>query len=188
MNINRTWANVINAIALNLVWMCAVVGAAVGQAWFGPVAMSIFVLGHLPYADRHDLRIVLVLLPLGIIIDSIYAATGMITYASPWPSTQFAPVWIISLWIAFALTIRHSMRLITEKLPFALLLGGVFGPVSYWFAGNVWGAAQFNWSTPAWFAVIGVSWAGVMALCHWLLKLEAAESAASLAPVAAAES
>ena len=158
--------------------MCAVAGAAAGQAWFGPVACAIFILGHLPYADRHDLRIVLVLIPLGFVVDSIYAASGMITYASHWPHPDIAPVWIIALWIAFGLTIRHSMRVLVEKPLVGAILGAIFGPVSYWFAGNVWGAAQFNWPTPVWFSVIGVSWAGVMLLCTWLLRVEERELAA----------
>ena len=185
MKLSQGQYNLVNAIVLNIVWICAVAGAAAGQAWFGPAAMAIFVFGHLPFADRHDLRLVAILTPLGFVVDSIYAASGMISYASPWPSDTFAPAWILALWIAFALTLRHSLRWMTERPVLGAILGGIFGPVSYWFAGNVWGAATFNWSLPAWFSVIAATWAGVMLLSYWLLRLETRAEARQPAAAAA---
>lgn len=185
MRLSKTAYNVVNAIALNLVWIASVAGAAAGQGWFGPLATTLFVLGHLPFADRFDLRLAAILVPIGAVVDSAYAATGMIAYASPWPSAQLAPVWILGLWLSFALTLRHSLRWMVERRWLGVLLGGVFGPVSYAVAGHVWGAATFDWPLAAWFSVIGVSWAGVMLLAHALLAAEARTSSITPAGVRA---
>lgn len=48
-------------------------------------------------------------LPMGFVVDTVMAATGLLRYASPVPVEGIAPVWILSLWMGFALTLNHSL-------------------------------------------------------------------------------
>ena len=177
--------NIVNAIVLNLVWMAAVGGAARGLWWAGPAAAAIFMLIHWPFFKRMDALALLVLMPLGLVLDSLYAATGVVIYASPVPSSSLAPVWILSLWFAFALTVAHSLRMLLTNTWIAMLLGAIFGPLSYWIASELWGAATFGYPWPVWISALAVPWMLVMGLCSRLLKIET-EGASSRAAAAAA--
>ena len=161
--------NIVNAVTLNVVWMAAVGGAARGWWWAGPAAALAFLLVHRPYFNRMDALILIVLMPLGLVLDSLYAATGVVIYASPVPSAYLAPVWILALWLA--LTVAHSLRFLLANVWVAMLLGAIFGPLSYWIAAEVWGAAEFGYAWPVWVGALAIPWLLVMGLCSRLLKI-----------------
>ncbi|MEO7935964.1 MAG: DUF2878 family protein, partial [Dokdonella sp.] len=98
--------NWINFIAFQIVWFAAVGGAAKAIWWAGPVALVIFVLYHFRsgVAARGDFKLMWLALALGFVTDTLMAASGLSTYSSPVPAAPFAPFWILSLWVGFALT------------------------------------------------------------------------------------
>ena len=89
-----------NFLALQAVWFACVLGAAHGADWVGPlVALALFAL-HLTLhaAPRAELRLALVVTPLGWAIDSAQHAAGWIDYAGWAPLGALAPVWSSSGW------------------------------------------------------------------------------------------
>ncbi|MDP0881144.1 DUF2878 family protein, partial [Klebsiella variicola] len=74
------------------------------------------------------------------------------------PSPDFAPLWILLLWVALALVINHSMAAFKQRLLLIGLFGGIGSPMSY-LAGARFGAVE--WLAPAWAVVlaVGLSWA-----------------------------
>lgn len=163
----------INFIAFQLVWFAAVGGASRGWGWVGPLAFIVFAALHAAWAPRvrGEWRLVVAAIVIGFVVDTLMAASGMAHYAAPTPSPNVAPVWILALWAAFALTLHHSLAWMSRRPLLAALLGAVLGPVSYLGAGRVFQAVTF--AEPMWIslAVLGACWfVALFALCHFALR------------------
>ncbi|MGH8032466.1 MAG: DUF2878 domain-containing protein [Luteimonas sp.] len=156
----------LNAIGYQAVWLCAVIGAGRGIWWSGPAAAAVFVAWQFALS-RHraaDARLLIVALVCGLILDSVLAATGWARYGAAWPSAAFAPAWILSVWVSFAMTLTQSMRFLHGRRLLALLLGAIGGPLAYLGASHGWAAVVFT--APRWHAIawLAVAWALAMPL------------------------
>lgn len=161
---NRALANVANVVGYQAVWLASVAGAGIGLAWAGPVVALAFVVATLAFGGKRaqDLRLLAVALPLGILLDTAFAASGWLRYAEPWPWTWAAPAWIWSLWAGFAMTLNHSMAFLRERPLAAALLGLFGGPLAYWAAAGAFDAVSFG-APVAWvMGALAVGWAVVM--------------------------
>lgn len=147
----------INFIGFQIVWFAAVLGASKGLWWPGPLAAFVFATVHLlgPMRLRGDASLVIVALLLGCVVDSAYASSGVLRYAAPFPSTQFAPLWILGLWAGFALTLNHSLAYLARRPWVAAVAGAIVGPISYWSAGRAFDAVQLG--GPLWRSLVALS-------------------------------
>ena len=134
-----TW---INAIAFQIAWSCAVAGAAYGAWWAGPLAVGVFAGYQLVVSRsaRNDACLIVFALVLGGIADSWLAHAQLVRYASPWPSEEVAPIWILALWVNLALTLNHSLAFLQRNLYIAAILGALGAPLSYLIAARAWHA------------------------------------------------
>jgi len=160
----------INQGLFQLAWPACVAGAAWGVAgWTGTAVVAGLALWQLHPARRHpnDWRMIALCLAIGFVLDSLWVRAGILAYAMPWPSGEFAPFWIVYLWLALALVLNHSMRLFKSRLLLIGVLGGIGSPMSYW-AGSRLGAV--DWLAPAWQVVLatGLSWALLLPALFWL--------------------
>lgn len=170
----RFWANL---IGYQIVWFAAVIGASLGSVWWGVGAGAAFVCAQAwaSGSRRADLRLVAVALYLGMTVDGILAASGWARYATPHPALPLggAPIWILALWAAFAMTFNHSLAAFRDRPALAGVLGLVGGPLVYWGASRGWGAISF--AAPAWrgLAWLAVSWAiAMVVLCRLAQRWE----------------
>lgn len=156
----------INFVASQLLWLTSVYGAANRMAWLGPAFFVLFAAWQLQPSRRasSDLRLMLIALPLGVLVDSTMAASGLARYASPGPLPWLAPLWILALWMGFALSFNHSAAYLLRRPTLAVAFGVIGGPLSYWIAQNAWGAIEF--AQPVWpgLLVLGFMWGSAMAL------------------------
>lgn len=125
-------------------WFACVLGAANDQAWMGLSVVGLVIAMHLALAERpgQEARLVVVAIATGFVVDSLLAGSGWLRYAAPAPSTGLAPYWILAMWALFATTLNVSMNWLKNKTGVAVLLGAVFGPLSY-LAGQRLGALEF---------------------------------------------
>lgn len=158
--------NWLNFLGSQLLWMAAVGGAANGYWWLGPAAFAGFAAFQLSpkFRARGDFVLMLVALPIGFAVDTAMAASGLLRYASPVPSPDYAPVWILALWMGFALTFHHSLAYVMRRARLAVLLGAMVGPFSYWIASHTWGAVHFTDSLPLVLVTLGALWGAAMGL------------------------
>ncbi len=153
----------LNVIGFQLVWMITVGGAARGLWWAGLPALALFAVWQwrVSRVPKSDFKLVLIAALLGFGVDSAFAASQWLHYQAPLPWPSLAPVWIVVLWMGFALTLNHSMQFLRGRTLWAIVFGAIGGPVAYVAADRVWGAVQFE--QPDWRVLIalGIAWAVV---------------------------
>lgn len=182
----KVWAN---AIGYQLVWFAAVWGAATGYWWLAPLALIPFAAWYLSRPDgRIDAWLMPVAVLLGIVLDSALAASDLVAYASAVPSPHAAPVWIIAIWAAFALTLRHSFRFLHGRPVLAAALGAIGAPLAFLGAAHGWHAVAFPRGTAAAMIALGIGWfvalPALIALAQHFERRQATSSTRSRAHVA----
>jgi hypothetical protein len=154
----KTWLP--NALAFQLVWLAAVGGAGRGWWWCGPLAVAVFAAWQLPASrwPRADALLMGVAAAVGFAVDTAWTRMGLMQFALPVPWATAAPVWIVALWMGFALTLNHSMAALKSRRWAAVALGAIGGPVAYLVAQDAWQAVTL--SRPAWqpLAALAVAW------------------------------
>jgi hypothetical protein len=148
-----------NLVGFQLVWASAVGGAARGWWWAGPLALFAFAAWQLTVSSnrRTDAQLLLVCAAVGIAIDTLWVQFGWMRFEAAVPWTGLAPIWIVAMWMGFALTLNHSMAVLKSRLWLGAALGAIGGPLAYWAAGNAWGAVTI--ADPAAYAGLAVAWA-----------------------------
>lgn len=134
----------LNFVAFQAGWFAVVLSAANGLPWLGLLVVSLVIGLHLVLADRsgRELQLIVLAVLMGLVFDSLLVFSGWLRYASPGPIAGLAPYWILAMWALFATTLNVSMSWLKNKTVMALLLGAVFGPLSY-MAGQRLGALEF---------------------------------------------
>jgi hypothetical protein len=163
-----------NILGFQIVWFLCVYGAAHSTIVPGLLAALIFalVVSYLSTHRKRDITTLLIALPMGFIMDSVLAKSGLITFSHSIPSENWAPFWIVCLWIGFSFTLNHSLKSIYAK-PILIFLFGFFGaPLAYSIAAYKFGAMAFNGDVlPALTAIACVWGFGLMAMQYlnaWL--------------------
>ncbi|MDQ3038234.1 MAG: DUF2878 domain-containing protein [Pseudomonadota bacterium] len=164
----RFWANV---VGYQLVWFAIVISAARGQPIVG-IAVALVFIGlqfHYSTTRSSDARALLVAFLCGFLLDGALVATGWLHYAFPLLSLP-APAWILALWMAFAMTLNHSMAFLRGRPVLAAFLGGIGGPLAYFSAARGFDAVTFT--TPEWqpTALLAIGWAIALATLAVLTK------------------
>lgn len=154
-------ALVANALGFQCVWFATVAGAGSGRPWTGPLAVAIFALLTLALSGqrRADASLLAIVLPFGFALDSVWVGLGLLEFAHSWPSPDWAPLWILSLWAGFALTINHSLAAICQRPALAVTLGAIGGPLAYLAAERGFGAVSLAAPTSVVIGAIGAAWA-----------------------------
>jgi hypothetical protein len=135
-----------NILGSQVVWFLCVNGAAQGNIVPGMIAAIFFalVVSLLSSDRKRDFITLSLALPIGFIMDSVLAKSGLITFSYAVPSEHWAPIWILVLWLGFSFTLNHSLQSIYAK-PLAIFLFGFLGaPLAYSIAAYKFGAMSFN--------------------------------------------
>lgn len=155
----------INAGWMQASWWACVLGAAHGLLWPGLMVVSVFALWQLHPARRdvEDLVTVLQFVVVGLVLDSLWPAAGVLAYSLPGPVPGLAPAWMILLWIALGLTVHHSLAMFKAHWQSLVLVLIVGSPLSYATAAGL-GAVQ--WIAPGWVVMlcVGPVWALIVGL------------------------
>lgn len=157
---------VVNAALFQVVWFATVAGAGAGLWWTGLPALAVFVAWQLRSSrwPRADLVLLGCGVLLGLILDSLLIAGGWLRFASPQPSPQFAPIWILVLWAGFALTVNHSLAFLKHRPLLALAFGALGGPLAYLGAERLFAAVAFTAPPAQVLGALAIAWAIAMPL------------------------
>lgn len=149
-----------NALGFQAAWWLTVLGVVAGVPLLGPLMMTIYMVSdHFSLTKgKSEVLLILSAILLGTLADSVFASTGFLSYAGGYATFPgLAPLWISIMWGGFAATLNHSLAWIKGKPVLALLLGAIFGPLSY-LAGSRFDAIQFNYDMTITMIVLGLFW------------------------------
>lgn len=148
-----------NVAAYQLAWFAVLIGAARGLPWAGAAVAVVVCAAHLWLRrEAIETRLMAACLVIGAIVDSTLAVSGQVHYAA-W-TLEVAPYWMLSLWLAFATTLNHSLRWLMARPFVAALVGAIGGPLAY-LAGAKLGALDITTPRLA-LPFIGLLWAPAM--------------------------
>jgi hypothetical protein len=153
--------NWINIAFYQVTWLAAIAGAARGWWWAGPSMLAAFAVWQIA-VSRHrmaDTGLMLCAAVVGFAVDTLCVRAGMFVYAAPVPSPDFAPIWIVALWMSFALTLNHSLAYMKSHLPIAAALGAIGAPLAYWAAARGWNALSFAAQPAIALGALAIAWA-----------------------------
>jgi hypothetical protein len=156
-----------NFLIYQLTWLACVMGAGTGRLWLGPIAAAAAVAWHLAISERAagELKLLLLVGLLGIGWENLLVASDSVRYAGR-PLLGLAPVWIVSIWIAFGTTLNTSLHWLKGRPWIAAGLGFTGGPIAWW-AGEGLGALRLMKGGTS-LLTIGVGWAMLMPLLAML--------------------
>lgn len=152
-----------NLVLFQVAWFACVLGAAGGRPHFGVVVAAAVVAVHLALAPRPlaELKLILVTGLLGGSWESLLVQMDWVHYRGG-GIPGLPPLWIITLWLAFATTLNVSLRWLQSRPGLAALLGFAGGPLAWW-GGARLGALEL--AEPGFtLFVIGLGWAALMPL------------------------
>ncbi|WP_143731490.1 DUF2878 domain-containing protein [Microbulbifer sp. GL-2] len=149
------WRFFANAILFDIAWPVCVI---IARPWV-VVPFTLASLGfHLIFVAnlRSEPLWLAGIFLFGVGVDSVLFHLGVLQNlsGSSWP-----PIWLICLWLNFAMTLRYSLVLLQRNLWLATLLGGIFGPFSYYTGALLNGTVELH--RPLWqsILVLSVLWA-----------------------------
>ena len=158
-------------VAYQAAWFAAVIGAGHGLWWPGVVAALAFVAWRLAVSAHRKVewRLLATALPVGLALEYAWVRTGLLSYSAPWPWPQ-APAWLISLWLAFALTIVPLLGYLHARPALAAVVGAFGGPLAYLGAARGWDAVLLP--TPVWpsLLALAIGWAIALPLLATLAQ------------------
>lgn len=175
-----------NLIGYQLVWFTAVIGAGRGTPWPGTIVAALFVAWQLSAPGRaREWRLLVAAVAAGVLVDGALAWSGLARYAAARPALPSggAPLWILALWSAFALTLTQSLSALRTHLWLAAVLGAAGAPLAYLGAARGWQAVSF--AAPVWPAmlVLSIGWAIALTLLAHLARRMGRTDGAVTAPV-----
>ena len=152
------WAHL---LGFNLYWLLAV-------KWQQPGPLLVILLLHFLFSPsrQRDWR----LLPIavgGCLLDALLWQLGLFRFPAGFP------LWLVLLWLGFALTLAHGMRWLLRLPRWQQALFGMVGGTSSYVAGAAMGAVHLPWGIGISAALLAVIWMWWLPVLLWVMvKLE----------------
>ena len=161
---------VINVALFQAAWFEAVLGAARGMLWLGPLAMVPALAIHLALREnrRGEVKLLLAAGLLGLIFDTAFVAGGVFTPLQHLFPRPISPPWMICLWVNFAATLNVSMAWLRGRYLLAALFGAIGGPLAY-YSGAKLGATEALPTTTG-MLLLAIGWGIMTPLLVWLAR------------------
>ncbi len=151
-------------IGFKICWFLCACCSVWEQPYLGPIVTLLFILIHLTIVKfkSRDIQVIIIAILCGLFFDSIFSYFNLINYKGGILSYyNLAPLWILSMWAGFSLTMIYTLERIKEKYFISSLLGFVGGPLSY--SAGV-GIGSLDIQTNFAYVFLAVSWAIVVPL------------------------
>jgi len=155
-------------LAVQVGWAACVVGAASGRGWLGPVVVAVMLSVRVATApDKAGfIRTLLGALLIGVTLDGILAATGVLAFSDATTSSWPVPLWMVALWGNFVLAL-DALHWLVSRPALASAIGAVGGPLAY-LAGARLGAVTLGPTDAGALVAIALEWAVALPLLLFL--------------------
>lgn len=154
---------VINFAIYQVIWFLSILGESKGAL----LALPLLGVHLIFFAERKsDLKMMLVLLSAGLVIDGSLYHAGFFEFNE---SAIPIPFWLAVIWLALATLPHHSLSWLKERPFLSAIFGALGGPLAYW-AGVRLGAASFNWPLVSSLMLLGLIWAVLWPVVMYFAK------------------
>ncbi len=158
------YIKIYDIIGFKICWLLCAFCSVWEQPYLGPVVTLLFILIHLYIVDfkKRDIKIILIAIICGLILDSIFSIFNIIDYKGGFLTLyNIAPLWILSMWAGFALTMLYALDSIKTKYFISALLGLIGGPLSY--SAGV-GIGSLSIQSNFAYILLSISWGAIVPL------------------------
>jgi hypothetical protein len=168
--VNDLTRKAINVVLFQAAWFAAVMGAARGMLWLGPLSMIPVLAVHLALQEnrRGEVKLLLAAGLIGFLFDTAFVAGGVFTPLQHLFLRPFSPPWMICLWLNFAATLNVSMAWLRGRYILAAAFGAVGGPLAY-YSGARLGATEALPTTTG-MLLLAIGWGFMTPLLVWLAR------------------
>lgn len=141
----------LHTLLFYLAWVACLKSVALQNYWLGCSVVGSVVAFHLWQSSHRwaDLLSLVMALTIGPLSDMLYLQLGLLEYTQVHSNgAYFPPIWVFSLWALFGANL-HLFAWMHGKWKWALLFGGMGGPISYLSAIRLGGGhllQPFPWS------------------------------------------
>jgi hypothetical protein len=166
--VNDLTRKVINVVLFQAAWFAAVLGAARGMLWLGPLSMIPVLAVHLALQENRkgEVKLLLAAGMLGFLFDTAFVAGGVFIPLQHLFPRPFSPPWMICLWLNFAATLNVSMAWLRGRYILAAAFGAVGGTLAY-YCGAKLGATEALPTTTG-MLLLAIGWGFMTPLLVWL--------------------
>ena len=158
------YIKIYDIIGFKICWVLCAFCSVWGQPYLGPLATLVFILIHLFLVNfkSKDIKVILIAITCGLVIDSLFSVFNLIDYKGGLlVYYNLSPLWILSMWAGFAITLLYALDNLKEKYIISSLLGFIGGPLSY-SAGLSIGSLEIQ--TNFAYVLLAISWGMVVPL------------------------
>jgi hypothetical protein len=161
----------VNVVFFQIAWFAAVLGAARGMLWLGPIVMIPILAIHMALQQNRqgELKLLMAAGVLGFLFDTVFVAGGVFTPLQHLFPRPFSPPWMVCLWLNFAATLNVSMVWLRGCYLLAALFGAIGGPLAY-YSGAKLGATEAL-PTFAGMLLLAIGWGIMTPLLVWLAQV-----------------
>lgn len=123
----------VNYVLYQVSWFACVLGAAWHRPWAGFGVGLLLLVAHFVLSSRpgRDLKLVIVAVVAGLIVELMLIATGTYRFTSGTVVASLPPPWLLLMWAQFATTFPFSLKPIVMKPVAAALFGAIGGPLAF---------------------------------------------------------
>jgi len=132
---------IINFLLFQIGWFILILGAAWDKTFIAVLLGLVILAIHISMIDQkiNELKLLLIAGVIGFLFDGFIQYYQFIIYNSPGWSFPLTPIWIIMLWMIFAITLNHSLVWLKNRISLSVIFGAIGGPLAY-LAGEKLGA------------------------------------------------
>ena len=158
----------LNIILFQAAWLTAVLGAARGNEWYGPLAVALVLSVHFILIDDRwgELKLLIVAGSLGFCFDTTLSATGVVIPKGHVLPHPFSQPWMISLWLNLSATFNVSLAWLKKRYLLASIFGAIGGVLAYYGGARLGATVALPDATGI--IIISVGWGVVTPTLVWL--------------------
>lgn len=156
-----------NAVIFQGLWFAAVLGAKHSLNWPAVALLAVLLCWAVLTSGelRADFRMALVGVLIAFTVEPIWIGQGLITYPQQ-PEAYFPPLWIVALWVGFAVCFNYSLGWLKKHFLLGFALGGI-GSVCSITAALRLGAIEMPMGWTPFVIQYGMIWAIIVPLLSW---------------------
>lgn len=153
----------LNAVLFNVGWWSAVLGAANGLYWLGPLVIALVIAAHLAVTRqwRRELLLVAACGAIGIVVDSALIAGGAFSAVGGIGPAWLLPPWLLAMWLQFGITLNYCLGFLKHRPAMAALFGAIGGPLAY-YGGSGFGPIAFPHPPVLSILVLALVWGALL--------------------------